>query len=117
MKQVEREKKKPGRPKKAVTRHRTTGIRFTKAEHFVITEKAKKAGVKLTTYIREMAINGQVKNRLTDEERGFVRQLIGMSNNLNQVARTCHEEGALTALRYFERYRNEIDVLLKQLRK
>jgi hypothetical protein len=55
---MKQEKKKPGRPKKAVTRQRTTGIRFTKAEHFVITQKAKKAGLKLTTYIREIAING-----------------------------------------------------------
>lgn len=110
-------KNKGGRPRKDVTRKQTTGIRFTKAEHFVITEKAKKAGLKLTTYIREMAINGEVKNRLTDEERGFIRQLIGMSNNLNQVAKACHEEGTLNALRYFEGYRNQVDELLRQLRK
>jgi hypothetical protein len=54
---------------------------------------------------------------LTEEETGFIRQLIGMSNNLNQVAKACHEEGALSALRYFESYRNQVDELLKHLRK
>jgi len=115
--EIKNPKSKGGRPKQPATRQRTTGIRFSKAEHFVVSEKATKAGLKLTTYIREMAINGEVKNRLTEEERMFVRQLIGMSNNLNQVAKACHEEGVLSALRYFEGYRNQLDQLLKRLKK
>lgn len=109
-------KKKGGRPAKAVKRESTTGIRFTKIEYFIVKEKADKSGLKITQYIRQMAINGEVKNRLTKEERHFVSQLIGLSNNINQVAKYCHKEGVLSAMRYFENYRQQMDELLKRLR-
>lgn len=107
---------KGGRPKKLVRRERTTGIRFTKTEHFIVKEKASKAGLKMTAYVRQMAINGMVKSRLTEDESRFVRQLVGMSNNINQLTKSCHEEGMLKAMMYFERYRNQIDYLLQKLR-
>lgn len=116
MTEVKKEKKKPGRPKKAVTRQRTTGIRFTKAEHYVIKHKAQLVGLKLTAYIRQMAVEGQVITRLNEEETSFIRHLIGISNNINQVAKACHEQGTLRAVQYFEEYRNRIDALLKKLR-
>lgn len=109
-------KAKGGRPKKPVRRERTTGIRFTQTEHFIIKEKASKAGLKITVYVRQMAVQGTVKSQLTDEQSRFVRQLVGMSNNLNQLAKSCHEEGMLKAMMYFERYRNQIDELLQKLR-
>lgn len=109
METVQKTKRKSGRPIKTEKRVRTTGIRFSKNELFIIKGKAEKAGLLLTQYVRKMAINGEIKRR-------FVSQLIGMSNNLNQLAKRCHEEGALTAVRHFEKYRNQIDELLNQLR-
>ena len=91
MEAVKVKKKKGGRPKKSVIRERTTGIRFSKTEHFIIQEKAKKAGLRLTTYIRQTAIESKVKTRMTEEEKIFIRQLIGLSNNINQIARVCHD--------------------------
>jgi Bacterial mobilisation protein (MobC) len=108
--------KKGGRPKKAVIRTRTTGIRFSNTEHFIVREKARAAGLNLTTYIRHAAVEAKVQTRLTAEERLFVRQLIGFSNNINQIARACHQEGVLKALRYFENFRLQIDQLLKNLK-
>ena len=105
-----------GRPKKIVKREKFTGVRLTKSEHFIVKEKALKAGLPLSGYVRQMAINGTVKARLNEEERHFVRQLIGMANNLNQVAKSCHEEGVLKAILYFENYRTQLDELLKKLR-
>lgn len=116
MTETKKERKKPGRPKQLSTRQLITGIRFSKQEHFVIRSKAAKAGLKFTTYIRQVAINGQVISRLNDEERIFIRQLIGMSNNVNQVAKACHEQGTLRALQYFEQYRDSIDAIIKKLR-
>lgn len=109
-------KKKGGRPKKNVIRARTTGIRFTTVEHFVVQEKAKQAGLKLTTYIRQAAIDGKIISRLTTEERLFVRELIGQSRNINQVAKACHSEGVLKALLYFENFRTQIDQILQKLK-
>jgi hypothetical protein len=105
-----------GRPKKVVKKESATGIRFTKAEYFVIKQKAFKAGMRVTSYIREMALNGCVTARTSEEERHFIRQLIGISNNLNQLAKKAHQEGLLMAIMHFEKYSNIIDELLEQLK-
>ena len=116
MEDVKPQKKKAGRPTKAFKKEVRACIRYSKAEYFIIRQKASKAGIKPSVYVRQITINGQVKSRLTEEERHFVKQLIGMANNLNQLAKACHEEGALRAMRYFENYRDAIDGLLKQLK-
>ncbi len=108
-------KKNTGRPLLPVKRENTTGIRLTKAEHFIITQKARRTGINLTTYIRQMAIHGTVVARLTDEDRQFVRQLIQLSNDMNQLVQLAREQGILKAMLHFETTRNKIDELLKQL--
>lgn len=107
-------RKKGGRPAKAVKKEKQTGIRFTKAEYFVIKNKAAKAGTLLTAYIRHMALHGQIKERLNDEERTIARQLIAMATNINQIAKCAHEQGMLSALLLFEKYRSFFDDLLKR---
>ena len=109
-------KKKAGRPVKMVKKEVRAGVRYSKAEYFVIREKALKAGLTASEYIRQVTITGQVKSRLSGEEMVFVRQLIGMANNLNQLAKACHQEGLLQAMVYFEGYRNQLDEILKKLK-
>ena len=105
-----------GRPKQSIKRESATGVRFTEAEYFIIKQKASKAGMRLTTYIREMALHGKIIARMNEDERQFVSQLIGMSNNLNQLTKKGHQEGLLTAVMHFEKYRNMIDQILEKLR-
>ena len=106
-----------GRPKQMIKRESATGVRFTKAEYFIIQQKASRAGMKITTYIREMALNGKVTATINEEERQFVRQLIGISNNLNQLTKKGHQEGLLTAVMLFETYRTMIDEILEKLKR
>jgi len=108
-------KKQTGRPVLAVKRENTTGIRLTKAEHFILTQKAKRTGMNLTTYIRQVAIHGTVVARLTEEDRQFVRQLIQLSNDLHQLVLLAREQGILKVVLHFEVMRDKIDALLKQL--
>ncbi len=114
--QVAVTKHRGGRPRKMVRREITKGIRFTKVEYFVVKEKASRAGTSVCFYIREMALQGKIMARLNEEERQFVRQLIGMANNLNQLAKKGHEEGFLRAVMLFEEYKGMIDELLVKLR-
>jgi hypothetical protein len=109
--------KTAGRPKKAVKHERFTSIGLTRSEDFIIREKAAKAGLPLSGYLRTMAIYGQVHAKFTDEELNFVKQLIGMSSNLHQLTRIAQHEGMLQAIMYFETYRNRIDELLNHLQK
>ena len=109
-------KHKGGRPRTQVSRA-VTSIRLTKAERFIIKNKAGKAGISITAYIRQMAIHGKVSARLGEEEGQFVRELVGISNNLNQLVKKANAGQFLSAILEFEKYRNIIDELLEKLRK
>jgi Bacterial mobilisation protein (MobC) len=103
-----------GRPKKPVKRETVTGVRFTKAEYYVVKQKAAKAGLKVSIYIRQMALQGKIIARMSEEERHFVRQLSGMANNLNQLTKKAHQEGLLTAVLMFEKHKNLVEGLLEK---
>jgi len=106
-----------GRPKKVIKRESATGIRFTQAEYFIIKQKASEAGVCITTYIRKMALEGKVIARMNEEERHFYRQLSGMSQNFNQLTKKAHQEGIITAVFLFEKYRDMMDEIVEKLRR
>lgn len=107
-------KRRGGRPKKSVKKDIVRSIRFSKVEYYIIKQKASRAGIKIPSYIRQMAMRGKVISRLNEEERQFVRQLIGMANNLNQLTKKGHQEGLLTAVLMFEKYKNIIEELLEK---
>jgi len=108
---------KNGRPKKAVRKDIVRSIRFSKTEYFIVKQHASKSGLKITVYIRQMASQGKIISRLNEEERQFVRQLIGMANNLNQLTKRGHQEGFITAALMFEKYKNLVGELLEKLKK
>ncbi len=116
METVDKRHIKAGRPPKTIKKDIRTAVRFSRTEYFIVQTKAGKAGIKVSAYIREVAVNATVKPRFSEEERQFVRQLIGISNNLNQLAKKSHQEGLLSAMQYFETFRNEIDKLLTRMR-
>jgi len=116
MKTVKKTAKKSGRPPKDIRKVVRACVRLTQHEYFIIKEKATAAGMKPSGYIRLTAINARVTPRLNDDEVHFVRQLIGMSTNINQVAKVCHRDGLFEAMQYFENYRNLIDGIIKKLK-
>jgi Bacterial mobilisation protein (MobC) len=116
METVSKIKKKMGRPAKAVKKEVRACVRFSRHEYFIIREKAREAGVKTSEYIRQTAIKAKIITRINAEELHFVRQLVGMANNLNQVAKVCNREEMFEAMQYFESYRNQVDEVLKKLR-
>lgn len=109
-------KKKAGRPAKMVRKEIRACVRYTKIEYFIIKEKAGKANLKVSEYIRQLSIHGKVNGRLSPEEQIWIRQLIGMANNLNQLAKACHQQGIAQALVSFEWYRTQLDELFKKLK-
>jgi hypothetical protein len=108
-------KKNTGRPVQPIKRENSTGIRLTKAEHFIIFQKARRTGMNLTTYIRQMAIHGTVVARLTEEDRQFVRQLIQLSGDMHQLVQLAREQGILKVMLHFETVRQKVDKVLQQL--
>jgi hypothetical protein len=109
------QKRKGGRPFMPVKRNITVGIRFSKVELGILQQKAKAAGIKTGSFIRQIALTGKVQQKVTEAEMHIIRQLVGMANNLNQLAKKAYQEGIQNALIGFEVYRNQIDQLLKML--
>jgi predicted DNA binding CopG/RHH family protein len=116
MDNVRVKRKKAGRPVKNIKKEIKVCVRYSRHDHFIVREKAANAGLRLSAYLRKVSIEVKIIPRLTEEERQFVKQLIGMANNLNQLTKACHQEGLLSAMLDFEKYRTGIDELLKKLR-
>ncbi|HEX9509374.1 MAG TPA: hypothetical protein VF939_02750 [Puia sp.] len=104
-----------GRPKKAIRQEKNIGFFVTYQQYFIIQQKASKAGVNLSDYLRQTAVFGQVMTRWTAEERELFKKLVGMSNDLNQLVELARKEGMLNAILYFEACRDKIDWVIKQL--
>jgi hypothetical protein len=109
-------KKRTGRPKKAVKKEVRACVRFTRSEYTIIKERAIQAGLKAAPYLRQVANQSPPRTRLTDEQMQILRKLIGMSNNINQIAKICHQEGYLKAFIKFEEIRRDLDAILKLFR-
>ena len=90
-----KERNKGGRPKKEATeklKYRIA-VKMTAADYFRLLTRSHEAGVSPSEYMRECFRNGHVKERLSEEHAGYIRQLCGMANNLNQLARKANAGG------------------------
>ena len=83
-----KERNKGGRPKKETAEKLSyrISVKMAAADYFRLMTQAHEAGVSPSEYMRECYRNGHVKERLSKEHAGYIRQLCGMANNLNQLA-------------------------------
>ena len=107
-------KKNAGRPTQPIKREKSIGVRLTLSERFIITQKAERASMTLTAYLRHMAIHGKVIARLNDEDREIARQLIKMNNEIHELVVLADKEGMIKAILQFEGLRHRIDNLIDQ---
>jgi len=105
-------KKNTGRPTKPIKREKPMGVRLTASERFIITQKAERAGMTQTAYIRHQAIHGKVIARPSEEDRNIARQLIKMAADIHQLVMIADKEGMLRATIQYESLRNRIDKLI-----
>ena len=92
---------KGGRPKKGAAdklKYRLT-VKMATSDYYTLKGKARSAGISAGEFLRRCMRDGQVKERLTPEHTGYVRQLCGMANNLNQLA---HKECRILVARIEE---------------
>ena len=90
-----RKRNKGGRPKKGATeklKYRIV-VKLATADYFRLLTQAHESGVSPSEYMRECFRNGYVQERLSEEHAGYIRQLCGMANNLNQLAHKANVEG------------------------
>lgn len=88
--------------KKDEIRNKNIIIRITENEKIKIENNAKKLGLEVSNYGRQLMINGyvfQVTNTSESNELRLDRKtLIGLANNLNQLTRYAHQTKTLPKL-------------------
>ena len=114
--EVNRLNHRTGRPKKLVKRDLKTSVYFTKLEYYAVKQKAAKAGVGISFFLRELALKCKILPVMTEEERQLVRQLTAMANHFDHLATIAREEGLIRAIMEFEKYKNSIDELFEKLK-
>ena len=99
-----------GRPTKSATEKKgyKVSLKMATEEYYSLKSKARLAGVSLSEYVRSVVKKSEVRQRLSPEHLGHIRQLSGMANNINQIARKANAAGYSEACK---EWGNRIDVL------
>ena len=84
-----------GRPVKGLSEKKAykVTVKMATEEFYMLKAKAGDAGINRSEFIRQCIRSSLVKQRLTPELMGHIRQLSGMANNVNQIARTANAVG------------------------
>lgn len=106
-----------GRPTKAPAEKKgyKVTLKMATEEYYFLKAKVKSAGVTRSEYIRQCIQSSVVKERLSPEHLGYIRQLSGMGNNLNQIARKANAEGYTNARNEYLYLADKIDTIINIL--
>jgi hypothetical protein len=112
-----RNQNKNGRPKKdeADRKKYKLTVKMETKEYFSFKAKARLAGLTQSEYIRRCIAKSEVKQHLTPEHLGYIRQLAGMANNINQVARKANTIGYMEAHQEWLQSIKSLDNLIKRI--
>jgi hypothetical protein len=112
-----RNQNRNGRPTKSPAEKKgyKVSLKMATAEYYLLKSNARLAGVSLSEYIRNVIKKGEVKQRLSPEHLGYVRQLSGMANNINQIARKANSAGYVQAAKEWEKKIELLDNVVKQI--
>ena len=116
---IKTEYKKGGRPTKGVTekkKYRIT-VKLNTQDYYTLKGKAKSAGISMSEFVRKVLEEGNVIERLTVEQAGFIRKLCGMANNLNQLAHRANAEGFHAVAPFHKNIIIKIDEILNLIRR
>ncbi len=79
-----------------INRNIRTTVRLSQDEYDTIKKKADKYRISLSTFLRNSSLEYRLKEPISDERKNAYRSIVGMSNNLNQIAKKCHVDGAIS---------------------
>lgn len=98
-------------------------ITFSNSEHAIIEDIATKQGLTVASFIRYATLT-QAKNlylfpkEIEDEVKNAIRNMRGIGNNINQVAKYCNEQGYATpdSMEVIFKYLYELEKEIKSLK-
>ena len=108
-------KKSKGRPTVADARRlsKAVTVKFSKIDYETLRTRSRKANRRLAEYIRESALQSEVVQPRTEADLKEYRTLVGMANNLNQLARLSHQEGIYYTSLQLDRLLAEISDIVR----
>ena len=72
----------------SIKRTKIFRVRLSFTEHAIIKKKALEAGRTQSRFVREAALGIEIKaRRFTEEEKLLYKTLVGLANNMNQIAK------------------------------
>ena len=106
-----------GRPPKAPAEKQgyKITIKMDTEEYYTLKAKARDAGINRSEFIRLCIRSSVVKQHLTSEQMGFIRQLSGMANNVNQVAHRANAAGYSDVHRQCLSMNERLDNVIKKI--
>lgn len=106
-----------GRPKKSATEKMTkkVTVKFAVVEYYLLSNKAKEAGVSLSVFIRSALQNCTVRERLKASHLSLIHKLTGMANNLNQIAKRANQAGYFSVKTESEMLAKSIDNIINEI--
>ena len=108
-------KKSKGRPTVADARRlsKAVTVKFSKIDYQTLRTRSRKANRRLAEYIRESALKSEVVQPRTEADLKEYRTLVGMANNLNQLAKLSHQEGIYYTSLQLDRLLAEISNIVR----
>lgn len=106
-----------GRPAKIPSEKKAykVTLKMNTDEYFSLKAKARMAGVNRSEFIRRSIRSAMVKQRLSPELMKHIRQLSGMANNVNQIARTANAAGYSDIHSLCRIMIGRLDIVLKRI--
>lgn len=94
----------------------TITLRLTDMQYTLLGAICRRTKRTQSEVIRSFIENGSVRERITQEHIHIIRQLIGESTNLNQLARQANTYGFFAVADRCEEMAQHINQLIKQLK-
>ncbi len=92
-------------------------VRLSTEEYYLVRAKAREAAMTMSEYIRTMLRNSEVRQRLTPDQNKLILALVGMGNNLNQLAKRANQVGYTSVSGEINVKISEIDKVIKLIGK
>jgi hypothetical protein len=114
----EKDRNKGGRPKKGAAEKLKYKVSFflQTGDYYTLITDAKASRLSIAEVARHAVIGRRIVPRFTPEQAGWMRNLIGMGNNLNQLTKLAHQAGYTENATQNRRVADEISQTLKLLR-
>jgi hypothetical protein len=109
---------KGGRPKKGAAEKLKYKVSFMlpTGDYLAIKAKARAAKLPRAEVVRRAVTGCRIVPRFTSEQTGWMRNLVGMGNNLNQLTKLAHQTGYAENAAQNRRVAREISRTLKLFR-